>query len=199
MPHSDIVLNVKGEEEDNPRTVDQVEPNNQVFVIYDTKYTVLYISNSQKKNFMQKYLSGFTDDEVIIKNVYKDIDDFIDNIKSLETIKFTGRRNLLNKDGDLFRPLGDIFGYGGPEEFSIEATYSVRMASSLRRQILRLSGYKAENQIKSLSVIGKDEKGFESVFNSNNFIKKISLSIGKDNQHLFPCDDVKDKILQKLR
>lgn len=200
MPHRDIVIDLtSGDEQENPRTTQQVEPNNQLFVMYDSESTLLYISNLQKKGFFNDYLTQFTDDEVIIKNVYKTIEEFIDEINSLETIKFTGSRDLFNSDGDLFSPLRDIFGYGEPEEFTIEAKYHTPMKEALKRELLRLNGYQNKNDIRTLVCIGKDERGFETVFNTNSFISKISFPLQKDDQLLFPPDMVKAQTVLKLK
>lgn len=200
MPHRDIVVDItSGDELENPRTTQQVEPNNQLFVMYDRESTLLYISNIQKKGFFKSYLSQFTDEEIIIKNVYTTIEEFIAQINTLETIKFTGSRDLFNSGGDLFSPLRDIFGYGEPEEFSIEAKYHTPMKDALKRELMRLAGYQSQNDIKTLVCIGKDEKGFETVFNTNSFISKISFPIQKDGQHLFPPEGVKAQAVIKLK
>lgn len=200
MPHRDIVVDLtSGDELENPRTTQQVEPNSQLFVVYDSESTLLYISNLQKKGFLNDYLSRYADKEVIIKNVYKTIEEFIGEISSLETIKFTGSRDLFNSDGDLFSPLRDIFGYGEPEEFSIEAKYRTSMKEALNRELLRLANYQNQNDIKTLVCIGKDERGFERVFNTNSFISKISFPTQKDDQLLFPPEEVKAQTIIKLK
>jgi hypothetical protein len=200
MPHRDIVIDIpSGTELENPRTTQQVEPNDQLFAIYDSSSSLFYISNLKKKGFLKEFLSQFTDEEVIIKNIYKNINDFIDVIKTLETIKFTGSRDLFNREGDLFSSIRDIFGYGEPEEFSIEAKYRTSMKDALKCEILRLAGYQSAGDIKTMVCIGKDERGFEAVFNANNFINKISIPRQKDNQLLFPSEDVRTQVIIKLR
>jgi len=202
MPHRDIVVDTQSlEESENPRTSQQVEPNKQLFAIYDKDSTLFYISNIQKKSLLEEYLKGHTDEEVIIKNVYKNISEFIDEISSLESIKFTGSRDLLNREGDLFQQLRDIFGYGEPEEFSIEAKYRTSMTDVIKREIMRLAGYQGSNKqdIKTLVCIGKNERGFERVFNTNSFINKIPIPLQKDTQLLFPPEEVKNQAIIKLK
>ncbi len=200
MPHRDIVIDIpSGSELQNPRTTQQVEPNSQLFAIYDSSSSLFYISNLQRKGFLKEFLTQFTVEEVVIKNIYKNINDFIDVINTLETIKFTGSRDLFNREGDLFSSLRDIFGYGEPEEFSIEAKYRTPMKDALKREILRLAGYQSSGDIRTMVCIGKDERGFETVFNTNNFINKISIPLQKDNQHLFPPEEVKAQAVIKLK
>ena len=54
-------------------------------------------------------------------------------------------------------------------------------------------------QLKTLVCIGKNDVGFEKIFNTNSFIDKFTISSDKDEQSLFCETDVKDKILNKLR
>lgn len=200
MPHRDIVIDIKsGTELANPRTTHQVEPNDQLFAIYDSESSIFYISNLMKKGFLMDFLSKFTNEEVVVKNVYKNISDFLGVIKSLETVKFTGSRDIFSREGDLFSSLKNIFGYGEPEEFSIEAKYRIPMKDALKDGILRLAGLQSAGDIRTLVCIGKDEREFENVFNTNNFINKISVPLQKDNQLLFPPDEVKTQAITKLR
>jgi len=200
MPHRDIVIDLpSGTELENPRTTQQVEPNDQLFAVYDTSSSLFYISNLKKKGFLKEFLSQFTDKEIIIKNIYKDINDFIEVINTLEVIKFTGSRDLFNREGDLFSSLRDIFGYGEPEEFSIEAKYKTSMKEALKTEIRRLAGFQRSGDIRTMVCIGKDERGFETVFNTNSFINKISVPLQKDNQSLFPPDEVQAQVIMKLK
>lgn len=200
LPYRDIVLDIPtGEELENPRTRQQVEPTDQLFAIYDSESSIFYISNINKKVFIQEFLKISEKGNVIIKNIYKDIEHFICDIKTLESIKFTGSRNMFNKDGDLFSSLRDIFGYGEPEEFSIEAKYRIPIKQALKDGIRRLVGYQNSGDIKTMVCIGKDDRGLESVFNANNFISKISIPLPKDNQQLFPPDAVKEQVVVKLK
>lgn len=200
MPHRDIVIDIpSGTELANPRTAHQVEPNDQLFAIYDSATSIFYISNLNKKGFLRYFLSKFTDEEVVVKNIYKSISDFLEVIKSLETVKFTGSRDLFNREGDLFSSLKNIFGYGEPEEFSIEAKYRIPMKHGLKQGILRLAGLQSTGDIRTMVCIGKDERGFENVFDTNKFINKISIPLQKDSQLLFPPDDVKTQTVAKLR
>jgi len=199
-PHRDIVFDLpSGDTLENPRTIEQIEPNGQLFAVYDSKSSLFYISNLNKKGFIKSFLSEFTDEEIVIKNIYKTIEEFIGQINSLETIKFTGSRDLFNSGGDILSPLRDIFGYGEPEEFSIEAKYNTPMKATLKREILRLAGYQSAGDIRTMTCIGKDDRGFESVFNTNNFINKINIQLQKDSQLLFNPEEVKAQIVSTLQ
>ncbi len=200
MPHRDILIDIpSGAELPNLRTTQQVEPNEQLFAIYDDESKILYISNLKKKGFIKEFFGQFTNKEVIIKNIYKNINEFLDIIKSLEAIKFTGSRDFFNREGDLFTNLRNIFGYGEPEEFSIEAKYRTPIEDRLKREILRLAGFQNSGDIKTMVCIGKDERGFDTIFNTNNFIQKINIPLQKDDQFLFPPEEVMAQAIKKLK
>lgn len=200
LPRRDIVLDIPtGEELENPRTRQQVEPASQLFAIYDSASSIFYISNVNKRAFIQEFLKNSGGGDVIIKNIYKDIESFIGVIKTVEAIKFTGSRDMFNKDGDLFSSLRDIFGYGEPEEFLIEAKYRVPIKEKLKDGIRRLAQYQNSGDVKTMVCIGKDDKGIENIFNADNFISKISIALSKDDQQLFPSDLVRDQVILKLK
>ncbi len=201
MPHRDIVIDTETSEElENPRTVNQVEPNNQFFAIYDFAQSSLYISNLHKKSFLKYYLEQYASDlEVIIKNSYRTIEQFLDTINSVETIKFTGEKNLFSSGGDLMEPLKNIFGYGEPEDFSIEANYRTPLRDKLRQGILNLAGKQTDGRLKTLVCIGKDDSGFEAIFNTNSFVSKLSIPAQKDEQDLFLPEEVREQSIIKLK
>lgn len=190
-PRREKVMNVESHsEEDNPRNSKQAELVHQIFAVYDKKTDMLYISNFNKKGFFKEYFEQFTDKEVLIKNCYKNIDDFIDIISSIGSIKFTGIQNLFSTKGDLMEPLHNIFGYGEPEEFSIEATYNTSLKDALVRRIKELAGKQRAGELQGLVCIGKDDRGIDKVFNSNSFVNKVTLHIDKNEELIFNPDQV---------
>ena len=71
-PHRDIVIDIHtGQEQDNPRTVIQVEPTNQFFAVFDNNAQILYVSQKNKKSFISEFINKFdSESEIIIKNIY---------------------------------------------------------------------------------------------------------------------------------
>lgn len=200
MPHRDIVFDIISKKElKNPRTTVQVEPTKQFFAVYDSKVEILYVSTSSKKQFIADLCrESFPDYEIIIKNIYKTIDEFIEEIKSIESIKFTGFRNLFNQGGDLMEPLANIFGYNEPEEFSIEAKYNSSKREFFKKRLRMLSGKQKEGELKNLVCVGKNDKGFETIFNSNSFMNRIFVLANKDEQELYEPNEIKPQIISEL-
>jgi len=198
LPRTDHVISIEdGEKTTNPRTKKQIEPNNQLFAVYDFITQNFYISNLQQKNFFKTFFEKYTKDEVIIKNHYKNIDEFLKEISSVEKISFTGCQNLFSNGGDLMEPLKDIFGYGEPVEFFIEAKYGAKKEKFIER-IKDLWKKQQSSQLKTLVCIGKNDGGLK-IFNTNSIIDKLTISSNKDEQSLFCETDVQKEILNKLR
>jgi len=82
--------------------------------------------------------------------------------------------------------------------FSIEAEYNVEDKGVIRNILESLTGMKREDQIESLVCIGRDDHGFESVFNTETFIQKISITQRKTDQGLFDPQAVKGALLLEL-
>ncbi|MBB3808745.1 hypothetical protein [Pseudochelatococcus contaminans] len=121
--YSEDVANLTlGIDEANPRSKDQVELSKQLFCLYDDKEKCLYISDAKKKSFIAHYLKSKIGKKVEIKNFYKSVDDFLKIIQSVESVKFTAKRNLFSIDAAVTKILpspGDVYGLGMPEAFSL--------------------------------------------------------------------------------
>lgn len=202
MPHRDIVIDTTSQkEETNPRKTTQVEPNNQYFIVYDIQTSILYVSNRPKNNFLKFFINHKVNEEheIIIKSHFKTIEEFLEILKSVDSIKFTGQKDLFTYGGDLMDPLKNIFGFNEPEEFSIEAKYGSPIKESLKRRLGELSQKQKSGLLKTLVCIGKDEDGFNTIFNTNSFIKQIDISVTKDEQDLFVPNEVQEEFLLKIK
>ena len=204
MPRPDKIIDKAAHTTiDNPRTEDQVEPTHQLFAIYDSVSTLLYISSSAKTtiSILIEHLSSFTEKEVTTKKVWKSKDEFINMVDDLKSIQFTGSRDLFHQKNDIFdRVRRHIFALGEPEEFLIKAKYTERLKKSAIRKLLSLFPAHQETGSKATLVcIGRDKAGFEKVFNTGELIHKINISANRDEQGLFPPEDVKQEVITKLK
>lgn len=127
LPHPDTVYNTKQEqEEENPRSTDQIELAKQLFALYCINSNTLYLSSIRKKSWVEEYLKEKLRQDVVIKNFFKNVDEFIQQIKSVEKVKFVAKRNLFTLQGSImkiFPSPNDLFGLGMPENFTLEANF----------------------------------------------------------------------------
>lgn len=188
----------KNTDVDNPRLDSQVEMRQQIFALYDLKNNQLLINNSKKLSVLEKVLSDVLKAEIYTKNLYKSIDEFISKIRDIKKIKFTGYRNLFSSRGDLFKGIKDVFAFEEPEEFSIEADYNLSITEGIKQQLRKFNILRTDNEIKSLVCIGRDEKGIESIFNTDSFIQKYSIEVEKNEEDIFEVESVKNSLILEL-
>lgn len=196
-PRPDKVLNISNlSDEENPRTNNMVEQKQQLFVLYDFKYGLLYLSSFKQKGFLVELLKEKIGKNVIIKDIYKSIDDFYKIISSIERISFTSlKRDLFSKFGGVNKILSDNYGMEEPEEFYIEAKYHRPINVAMKNVI---KGLNEDKGIDRIIIRGLDDQGFEKIFNSGTFVQKVSFSLDKNENGLWSGVVVKANLLDKL-
>lgn len=128
FPYSEKVLNASDPtypEEDNPRSPDQIELNNQFFVLADIAKQRLYISDQRKRNKFSQWLAEKTGKEINIKSIINE-SEFIEKIKTVDQITFSIEPNLLNSGSEDILSnnlVRDIYGYGA-DRAKIELSYN---------------------------------------------------------------------------
>ena len=83
-----------GEREENPRSKNQIELRQQFFACFDAECHYLYLSDMNKRNFLQEYLSYITQHEFSINNVYTSVDDLCNHIKTIRSRIFLQKKKL---------------------------------------------------------------------------------------------------------
>lgn len=201
-PHPRNVFNTdRGLQEENPRQDNQVEQDKQFFACYDFDSYILYLSNQKsQKSFLMTLLSDkLQKDNINIKSVFKDINEFYKEITSISKIKFTSiKKDLFSSAGCLQQSLQDNYGIEEPEEFYVEAKFNTSIVEKIKKVINLLTKQKDEGYLKKVIIQGIDDNGFEKVFNEEKFIKKFDIITEKDEQKLFISDYVKTLILKKI-
>lgn len=182
----------------NPRKNSQAELKNQLFCLYDTSTKILYLNNSQKKTFICKYLDKILSQEIIIKNVYKDINEFVKTLKSLDEIKFTAHRNIFSSQINSFKNIKDLFGIDEPESFTINAKYNVSIPEKVKRIIEKFRKEQIQAPHSCLTCIEKDDHGIEQIFNENAFSKTITVVLAQNEEKLLNPKTVFEELIRKI-
>lgn len=159
---------------------------------------VFFLNDRRKLGFIKQYLFEKLNKQIDVKTIYASIDEFTNKIKTIEKIKFTGFRDLFSSQNDIFKGFKDVFAYGEPESFSISANYSQTINSKITEMLKNFDTANKSYLIRSLVCIGKDEKGFESVFNSDSFSQKLEISLDKNEENLFNQDEVKKLLIETI-
>ena len=200
LPYGEKVFDKeKSEILNNPRTKNQAELNKQLFCLYDSELNTFYISNSKKKIFMQDYLKHKLSKDIIIKRFFKSPEEFIDYVKTIETISFTSKNNLFSVNNDLFNNSQDIFGLGQPKNFKMNIDYSGRkVTEKFKTMFPNLLSRKENNEIESLVCIGKDDNNVEAIFDISSFTQTIPLNLRKDELGRYDPHLVQQNLLSLL-
>ena len=209
FPHSPTVFNYKNkQEENNPRTNDQIETNKQFFLLYSTKNTTLYLSQANKKTMFEKYLNGKLKQNVTIKTFFKSVEDFIKQVRSIQKVKFVAKNDLFNKDifnryseiMKLFPNPIDMYGLGMPESFSLEANFKNKHPTDDFVSLLKkMVGWKNSHNANSLVCIGLDDKNFETIFNADSFMQKIPVLVNINDEGMYEPESVKKALISKIK
>lgn len=183
----------------NPRGISQIEPNNQLFALLSFDTGILFLSSRKKKTFLETFLNKQIQKDISIKTIFKNIDDFYQQISSIRSISFTSvKRNLFSTTGTIQTSLQDNYGMEEPEEFSIEAKYHTSLNQRIKNTIGLLIKEKANNHLKKLIIQGRDDQGFSKIFNEGSFINTVEIYPSKNTNGLFTAIQVKDLLLEKI-
>jgi hypothetical protein len=203
-PYSEVVLNVSNsQQEKNPRKINQVETDKQIFCIYSMKRNSLYSSTQKKKSFLEEYFKSKTSSDVFVKFFYKDPEEFLNYIKKVNKIKFVTKSNLFTADGELYKIFpepNDLFGLGMPDDFTLEANFTnARVTPLFNKFFKKMVRWKNSCQAESLLCIGQDDKNFEAIFNVENFINRLTVNASKDSKGMYEPSIVMNSIVSKIR
>lgn len=184
---------------DNPRTKNQAELNKQFFCLYDFEQHTFYISDGRKKGFLEEYLKYKLSKYIAIKRFFKSPEEFIEYVKTIESISFTSKKNLFSINNDIFGGPNDIFGLGQPENLRMDISYNGRNVTEIfKTKFFEFISRKESSEIQSLVCIGKDDNKVEAIFDISSFTQTVPLSIKKDDFGKYDENIVKQSLLNIL-
>ncbi len=199
-PYSDKIINSDLEEQENPRTPEELELDKQLFVLIDSKTQRIFISNLKKKLYLKDWLKDKINKDIVIKAIIQE-EQFIDKIESIDKISFSitpslfnsGNRGLLSEE-----LVKDIFGFDA-EKACIELSYKNRRKS--KKIIDKLNFLKKhKNEFDEITIIGRGDDNFESIFNMNEVITKVVIKVRIDNKSkLFDEQEVFQSLIDKIK
>lgn len=202
FPYSSFIVNTDDAKKlDNPRSEKQVEPRNQLFILYSIPDKTLYLSNANKKLFLREYMATKSKDKVVIQAFIEDIRECLKHLKKINKMKLdykikqnTGKRNHMEIAPDLI-PLKDL---GDSVKFTFQADFkNAKVTDRLCETIGKFITLKQEDSIDSLTLIGQNEdEDVSSVLNVDQIIKKINVPIEKNSKGLYRSDIVKDTLIK---
>lgn len=180
-PIDEVLTNITtGEKRENPRNDDEVEITKQFFIFYNISSKILFISNSKYKDVFANIIGMELEKKFQVKHFFKNTEDFISTLKSVEEIHFTEAKNLFNLNSKRRQALIDLTGTDAPTSFSLEATYNKQ--SKITEFVSNLILARKKSELKDLVIKGTDEHNFSFIFNVDSFSKIVDIKCQtKDN------------------
>ena len=185
----------------NPRSENQVELRNQWFGMYLYSMKSLYIA-SETKTIVQRIFGELLKKAVLIKNVYKSKEQFLDELEKIKSIRFIAKQDLLTSVTDIFQMTSDDLGLGNPAQIKMSVDYSYADKTTQFVKVMkRLFRQYESGGLTNLIVVGsrtEDDNTVESLFNIKNIGEFIRIFCDKDEQGMFNAEQVKQALLEKF-
>ncbi|MCT3024634.1 hypothetical protein EFN12_08540 [Pediococcus pentosaceus] len=168
----------------NPRKADEAELRNQIFAYYSFNEQMLYFSNQLKKRFFANILENQLHYKFVIKEIYGDVDSFIESIDTVKEVRFTSTDDLFSNNQEQRLALETLTGTLAPTRLTIKTEYrgSKYYIKNIAHWIRNLNKSQKNEALKNLVVKGDDANGFEQIFNTENLISKVGIQVNK-NEH----------------
>ena len=198
---SEVYDRTTKKKERNPRTKNQVELRNQWFAMYHYSMGLLFIFGESKATF-QAILRKYLDTDVLIKNVYKSKEEFLDQLLKIKSIRFVARKDLLTNPTSIFENTVNDLGLGNPEQIKMSVDYSyVDKTVAFTNTVKHLFSKIESGELTGLVIVGshiEDDNTVESVFNIKSLGETIRIFCEKDEQGMFNVSQVKASLLEKF-
>lgn len=198
---TDHVWNTPEEKKEaNPRKKIQIECRQQLFICFDIKQQLLYMSNMDKRPFLKNYLQEMLQKEVVIKNIIKSLDEFQGVVKSMKSAKFVQVRNIFNcSNASIFARTADIYGMDAPERIILKADYGNTPIAVAKGALQNLEQKLRAGEFESIIIVGEDDGGIEQSFDFSSIISTIPINAIKDDNGHYKPEEVQTLFLSEIR
>lgn len=186
-----------GEKLPNLRRKSQIELKKQLFVCFDSKNGLLYLSDMTKKAFVTRYFFESTQMNFKIRNVYSSVEDFCNHIKVLRGARFTQKDNLFNRENDIFQQISGALALDVPEKIQLRVGLGDIPVKNGMGFINKLTSNR--KSFEDVVLIGVDDENIERTFDFSTIIKHIEINPQKDENDYYDAFEVKDMLLRELK
>lgn len=188
-------------DENNPRSIDQIERDLQTFILIDIRTQKIFMSDFRKKKTLENWLEEKIKKTVLIKNII-DKENFLNEIEGVNTIYLSAVPNLFSSMGILGDELiNDYHNYGvGIKHIGVNISFEENdLPKKLKEKIVSLFQQTEKHNLKKLEISGRYDEKFERIFNAEGIIDKIEVKIAPLASGLFNAREVFDNLIQKIK
>lgn len=201
-PRPETVFNTTSQvEENNPRNIDQIEKDVQVFILIDVATQRIFMSDFRRKHTFAEWLADKTNQKVVVSNII-DREGFIEKLKSLKKIRLSAAPNLFSELGSLGQFLKeDIHNYGTEiEQISLSIKFQKNFfPQKLRNLVIRLMGEEVSHSIDKLEISGRSDENFDRVFNAEEIVDKAEIDIFEKKDGLLDPETVFSELILRIK
>lgn len=124
---------------------------------------------------------------------------FLSIVKTIETIKFTKRRNLITSTQHIFSEDIDYFGLGRPDQFNVECDFKgIPITKKFKAALSRVRKKTQQQEFENIICVGKDGSQMETIFNLDTLRHKISIQAQADHNGMYDPNEVKELIQKRI-
>lgn len=202
MPYNENVYDtINKVNKKNTRKNTEVEQKEQLFILINKDNSTIYLSKSKMRKKVENYFSKILKLDVKLQSIYKNVDEFLKDLKILKSVRLTSLKDLTNFNLDLFKSAQNELGLGSPNQIEIKMDFDIltKIDNNLEKIKALFSSNKNQNKnIKSLIFIGENEDNMEMILNTNNFTKKIELNVIENQNKLIEPKEIFINLKNKI-
>lgn len=201
--YSETVLNKSDDSVlKNTRDKNHIELRKQLFVLYDSRRSMLYMNDFNKKTFLKEYLSDvLTGKEIVIRNILASLEDFQNQVKEIKRIKLVRKNDLfslMDPDG-IFSRKGDIFGLDIPDKYVLHLDYENKPIGAIKKALQEIKKKKTQGYFEEVMLIGVNEAGIEENFNFSTLMKKLEIHPYKNDNDRYDPAEIETLIIGEVK
>lgn len=180
----------------NPKKETEIELLKQLFAFYDYKTNLLYLSDVRNKKIFEDIIHEITEQKFMLKGIYEDKETFLNLLNNVEEIKFTSKEDLFSSDSKKRCSLIDLVGTTEITDLTLDIKTNSHQFNPINF-LKDLMTEETEYTLNGLLIRGKDETGFEHVYNQQTFIKKIVIDAEKYSGK-YDSEEIKINLQKKI-
>ncbi len=202
-PLAPEVYNIeRNKNEKNRRTEEQIEMNQEMFVMIDVNNDQLYLSDFDMKHKVSKWLSRELNQKVTIKSII-DVDKALDGFKVINEVHFSEHIDPRNNEmfrKDLLHGLINQEEIGGYSEDINNYKLIIKLSHTSNNPKLKERLQKIMKKVRSprspykLQVSGSTDENLERVLNMKEAVDKIPLECSTGKNNFFDVKEVFSKL-----
>lgn len=199
-PYPPKVITPELTETDNPRRPEQIEPNDEFFVLIDTSTKRIYISNARKRNEFANWLQEKLRIPTSIKAIMRR-EEFIDRIRKINKLSFSVVPNLLTlaSDETLTKELAEsAYGFDAERATLTFQFRDTNIGEGVKNLVSHI--FRHREDYTDLTLIGFTDERLETILNVDEIVTKVVIKVTTNEPYMqLNPNEVSSLLINKIR